>query len=149
MSKITVDLERLAEDMLEYRRLATALKHVSDRIVGAVSEMRTTVEIGYVRASYSAGRTTYNYEEGVMAYREGLLDLVNGSSHGAGRDQALAELTALDDDIVAHTTVVRRVDYNAVFSAFAGEKMKAPVSRGPVPSVKIEVTGGPPEASEG
>jgi len=58
-----MDASVLAVKMLEWERLKRALDLLAERIQSAVLEIGKTQTVGNARASYSAGRKTYDYQE--------------------------------------------------------------------------------------
>lgn len=58
-----MEASELAGKMLEWERKRRELDALEDEIIGAVLAVGKTQTVGNVRASYSGGRKTYNYEE--------------------------------------------------------------------------------------
>ena len=62
-----MDASKLAAKMLEWEQAKRALDALTAEIQEAVLEIGQTQTVGNVRASYSAGRKTYDYEAGFEA----------------------------------------------------------------------------------
>jgi hypothetical protein len=56
------DLSALAMDMLKWERMKRALDELEQAIKDTVMQLGKTQTVGNVRATYSKGRKTYNYE---------------------------------------------------------------------------------------
>ena len=113
------DSVQLAKDMLEWREKRAELDVIEDRIERAVLELGKTQTVGDVRASYSAGRRTFGYQQAVEGYIA----------------QKPEDLTRFMGSIQDHTEVVTTVDYKAVCDAW---KLEAPVVKQGTPSVDIK-----------
>ena len=114
-----IDPVQLAKDMLEWREKRLELDHIEGKIKEAVLEMGKTQTVGDVRASYSAGRRTFDYQQAVQ-------------DHMARNPVDLKILVA---GVEAHTKTVTTVDYRAVCDAW---KLEAPVVKQGTPSVDIK-----------
>lgn len=57
-----MDSSELAMKMLEWEKLRKQLDVIEAEIRGAVLELGKTQTVGNVRASYSGGRSTYDYQ---------------------------------------------------------------------------------------
>ena len=58
-----VDRSQLAKLMLRWESIKQELDEIEGYIVDSVLRIEETVEVGNVRASYSAGRKRYNYQD--------------------------------------------------------------------------------------
>jgi len=63
-----MDPVQLAKDMLAWREKRLELDVIEDRIKQAVLELGKTQTVGDVRATYSAGRRTFGYQQAVDDY---------------------------------------------------------------------------------
>lgn len=62
-----MDAVELAKTMLEYGELMAAAADLEERIKAAVLELQATQTVGNVKATYSGGRTSYDYEAAARA----------------------------------------------------------------------------------
>ncbi|MBD3260672.1 MAG: hypothetical protein GF334_03180 [Candidatus Altiarchaeales archaeon] len=105
----SVDIVELTQEMLEWRELKTQLDDLEARIKMKVLRLQKTQTVADVRASYSGGRKTYDYE-------------------GAGQ-------AASPEIITAHTKTVTTVDWRKVCRD-AG--IEAPVASKSDPGVTLK-----------
>jgi len=68
LPKAKIDLSALASAMLEWEAKKKELDEIEAEIREAVLLIGKTQTVGNVRASYSAGRKTYDYEEGARGH---------------------------------------------------------------------------------
>lgn len=71
-----MDASELALAMLEYEKIRRQLDALEEKIKAAVLEREATQTVGNVRATFSAGRKSHDYEGAVSALNleDGLLD---------------------------------------------------------------------------
>lgn len=71
-----MDASELALAMLEYERIRKDLDALEEKIKDAVLRLESTQTVGNVRATFSAGRKSYDYEGAVSSLdlEDGVLD---------------------------------------------------------------------------
>jgi hypothetical protein len=112
--RLIMDNLEFAKAMIRYEELYTEMKKLEAVITDHVMDKGETQAIGNVYAKYSNGRTEYDYS----AIRE------------AYPPEDLADI------IYDNTKVIEKIDWRSICLAM---DWKAPVSKEPVPYVKIEV----------
>ena len=61
-----MDMSTLAAKMLEWEKIKGQLDALTKEIQGAVMEIKTTHNVGNVRATYSQGRKSYEYSTAIL-----------------------------------------------------------------------------------
>lgn len=61
-----MDMSTLAAKMLEWEKIKGQLNALTKEIQGAVMEIKTTQNVGNVRATYSQGRKSYEYSTAIL-----------------------------------------------------------------------------------
>jgi hypothetical protein len=115
------DPVQLAKDMLAWREKRTELDVIEDRIREAVLELGKTQTVGDVKASYSAGRRTFGYQQAVQDYM-------------AQKPEMMQALIA-DVESQTRTVTTTTVDYKTLCGRW---KLEAPVVAQSEPSVSIK-----------
>ena len=62
MNENEINLSHLAQLMLDWEKAQRRADELAEAIKDTVLELGETQKVGYVTASYSGGRTTYDYE---------------------------------------------------------------------------------------
>ena len=106
----------LAKMLLMWSDLNDQMKDIEDQIKEVVLELEETVTAGEVRATYNAGRRTWDYEQGVKMF--------------------MPDDSALEVAVDLRTKVIRKIDWRGICYDENIEKDDIPYSQAD-PSVTI------------
>jgi hypothetical protein len=119
-TKTLTDVEReiaVVQKLLEWRFAKLELERIEDEIRRDVLLLKETQKAGPITATYSGGRTSYDYEGAVLR----------------------GPVTVTDDQIAAHTTEIPasvKVDYRAICREL---ELDVPITGQTDPSVRIHI----------
>ena len=106
-----------AKAMVRYEELHKELKALEAQITDHVMGLEQTQEIGNVKARYSKGRTSYNYEMITSDY----------------------PLDTLKPYIAKHSKMIEKIDWRSICKELDYDP---PIANEPTPYVKVEVKDG-------
>lgn len=133
-----MDKSELSMKMLEWEKLQNQIKALEKEIQTAVLEIGKTFDVGNIRASYSAGRREFNYQEACKDADPGIIDKCTTRSVVIDYE-AIFKLVKIPHDILsANTTLSTSIDWKAVCDEIGIEKDKIPLLSQKPPSVTVK-----------
>ena len=122
MNYIAIDKARLARYMLKWEEKLIELQEIENLIINSVLLLKQTVDTGNVRATYSGGRKTYQYQDAVNVE---LMSLGENSN---------ALIDVIEDNSTTET--VTKTNWKAVCDDFGIDDIPFKQSQ---PSVKLKL----------